>query len=286
MPAGRGRDDLLGAVGEVLDAMHHTDRERLAARRTPAFPLAGFARGEANVAGAVPVQMVLALLGKELQRAFVPLPGLQRPAQREVVEVGVEHAHLPSELLRRMGVRVGNQPEAIQRRHPPVHRRIRRKTGLDREDVGREVPVALVDGVEAGLRPERGEPRGPDMGGDEIRAGTRFQRDLQQMPGVEPQNRPPVRVQVADPGQAVDHPVGGFEIRGVDQVVDLAGLVELLVDGRDFDRQHEPDRGIAAPARRGQPFCDEPLQVRAQAEQPRLGGHELLLQLGPPRRDG
>ena len=97
---GLGRRGLLGAVREVFDAMHHTDRQRLAARRAQAVMRAGLCGGEADPAVAVPVQMVLALLGKELERAFVPHPGLQRPAEREVVQVGVEDAHLPSELLR------------------------------------------------------------------------------------------------------------------------------------------------------------------------------------------
>ena len=183
-----------------------------------------------------------------------------------------------------MGIGVGHQPEPVQGRHPPVHRRVRRQAGLDREDVRREVPVALVDGVEAGLRTERREPRGPDMGGDEIRAGPGLQRNFEQMPGIETEDRPSVRVQIADSGQTVDHPIRGFEVRGVDQVVDLPGLVELLVDGRDLDRQHEPDRGAPAPARRGQALLDVPLQVRTQAEQPRLRRHELVLQLRPPGR--
>ena len=283
---GLGWRDVLGPVGKVLHAVHHADGQRLAARRTAAFVLAGLAGRQTDVAVAVPVEVVLALLGEELQRALVPLPRLQRPAEREVVQLGVEDAHLPPQLLRRMGVGVGHQPEAVERRHPPVHRRIGGKSRLDREDVPREVPVALVDGVEAGLRAEGGEPRRPDVGGDQVRPGTRFKGDLEQVPGVEPQDRPPVRVQVAYPGQAVDHPVGGFEVGGVDQVVDLPGPVELLVDGRDLDRKHEPDRVRRAPARRRQPLLDEPLQVRAQAKEPRLGGHELLLELGPPRRVG
>ena len=121
--------------------------------------------GETDVAVAVPVEVVLALLGEELQRAPVSLPRLQRPAEREVVQLGVEDAHLPPQLLRRMGVGVGHQPEAVELRHPPVHRRVRREAGLDREDVLREVPVAVVDGVESGLRAEGGEPRRPDVGG-------------------------------------------------------------------------------------------------------------------------
>ena len=281
---GRGRRGLLRPIGEIFDPVHDAHRQRLAAHRAQALALPGLARREADFAVAVAVQMILPLLGKELQRPPVPLARLQCRAQREVIHRGVEHAHLPPQLLRRMGVRVGNQPETVQGRDPPVHGRIRRQPGLDREDVRREVSVAVVDGVEARLRAERGEPRRPDMGGDEVRVRSRLQGDLQQVPGVEPQDRPPVRVQVADPGQAVHYPVRRIEIRGVDQVVDLPRPVELLVDGRDLDREHEPHGGPLAPARGRQTFLDRPFQIRPQAEQSRLRRHELLLQLRPPRR--
>ena len=165
---GRGRGGLLAPVGQVLDAVHDPDRQRLAAHRTQSVVPAGLAGRQADVAVAMPVEVVLALLGEELQRASVPLPRLQRAAQREVVELGVEDAHLAPQLLRRVGVGVRHQPEPIEGRHPPVHRRVRRKAGLDREDVRREVPVAVVDGVEAGLRAERGEPRSPDVGGNQV----------------------------------------------------------------------------------------------------------------------
>ena len=283
---GPGRRGLLPPVRQILDPVHDADRQRLAAHRAAPPVLPGLAGREADVAMAVPVQVVLALLGKEFQRAPVPLARLQRPAQGEVVQLGVEDAHLPSELFRGVGVGVGHEPETVQGRHPPVHRRVRGEARLHREDVGAQVPVAVVDGVEARLRAQRGEPGRPDMGGNEIGAGVRFQGDLQQVPGIEAQDRASVRVQVADPRQAVHHPLRRVEAGGVDQVVDLARLVELLVDGRDLDREHEPHRAPAAPAGRRKPLLDGPLQIRPQAEQPRLRGHELFLQLGPPRRMG
>ena len=283
---GLGRCDLLPPIREVLDPVHDAHRQRLAAYRASAPMFPRLAGREADVAVAVAVQMVLALFGKELQRTPVPLARLQRSAQGEIVQLGVEDAHLPSELFRRMGIGVGHEPEAVQGRDPPVHRRVRGKARLHGENVGAQVPVAVVDGVETRLRAERREPGRPDMGGDEIRAGVRFQGDLQQVPGIEAQDRPSVRVQVADPGQAVHHPLRCLEIRGVDQVMDLSCLVELLVDGRNLDRQHETHRAPAAPAGRRKPLLDGPFQIGPQAEQPRLRGHELLLQLGPPRRMG
>ena len=226
--------------------------------------------------------MVLALFREELERASVPLARFQGPAQGEVVEVGVEHAHLASQLLRRVGVGVRDEAKAVEGGDPPVHRRVGREPRLDREDVLREVPVAFVDRVEARLRPERGEPGGPDVGGHEVRPGVRFEGELEEVPGVEPENRPPVGIEVADPREARGHPVHCVEVRGVDQVMDLPGLVELLVDGGDLHRQHEPGRGLLAPAGGRELLLDGSLQVGPQPIEARLRRHELLPDLGPP----
>ena len=99
---GRGRRNLLGPVREVLDPVHDADGERLPAHRAPPPLPPGLVRREADLAAPVAVQVVLALFGKELERAPVPFAGLQRPAKGEVVELGVEDAHLPAELLRRV----------------------------------------------------------------------------------------------------------------------------------------------------------------------------------------
>jgi hypothetical protein len=72
-----------------------------------------------------------------------------------------------------------------------------------------------------------------------------FQRDLQQVAGIEAENRPSVRCQVADARQAGDQPVGGGEIGHEDQVVDLPDLVALLVDGGNLHLEHEAHRAGA-----------------------------------------
>ncbi len=159
-------------------------------------------RLQAHAAGAVAVQVVLALLGEELDRAAVPLPRLQRPADREVVEVGVEGAGLAAQHGRRVGVRVADQGEAVEPRDPPVHRRIGGEPRLHREDVRRQIAVALLHRVEARLRAQDGEPGRPDVGGDQIGVRPALQGDLQQVPRVEPEDGPAVRVEVADRARA------------------------------------------------------------------------------------
>ena len=176
-----------------------------------------------------------------------------------------------------MGIRVGHQPEpnpgtipASSSAGPTTDRsRPRRYAAQDPRSSRRWRRSPTSNRA----RRTRGSRYGQER---EIRARTRLQGNLQQMPGIEPQDRSSVGVQVADPGQAVDHSIRHLEIRGVDQVVNFPGLVELLVDGRDLDRQHEPDRGTLAPARGGQPFLDGSFQIGAQAKQSRLRGHELL----------
>ena len=224
------------AVGQVVHAVHDADGQRFAAGRAASAQALGLLRQQAQVAASVAVEMVFALFGEEFDRAQIAPAGFQRRADGEVVEFGVEHAGFAPQLFGRVRVGVGHQPEAVQRRHPPVHLRVGRQAGFDREDVRGEVGVALVDGVEPGLRAERGEPRRPDVGRHEIRAGVRLQGDLQQMPRVQAENGPPVGSDVADGRQLLSDAPGCLQVRRVEQVMNFARLVALFVDRRDFDR--------------------------------------------------
>src|SRR5690606_8607373 len=66
---GSGRPRAVRPVRQLLDAREHASRERLAARGAAPFPLTRFPWGEAHAACAVPVEVVLPLLGEELDRA-------------------------------------------------------------------------------------------------------------------------------------------------------------------------------------------------------------------------
>ena len=276
-----GRRRVIVPVGQVVHAVHDADRQRLAAGRAASAQALGLLRQQAQIATPVAVEMVFTLFGEEFDRAQIAPPGLQRRPYGEVIEVGVEDAGFAPQLFGRVRVGVGHQPEAIQRRDAPVHLRVGRQAGLDREDVRGEVGVALVDGVEPGLRAERGEPRRPDVGRHEIRTGVRLQRDLQQMPGVQTEDGPAVGPDVADGRQLVGDAAGRLEVRRVEQVMNFAGLVALFVDGRDFHRQQEARRPLTRGRQHGRDFL---FQVGAQAEEARLRGHQLLPQFGGPRR--
>ena len=261
--------------------MHHADRGRFAAHRAGAPGRAGFVRFQPHPAGTMTVQMVLAFFREKLHGAAVTLAGFQGVAYGKVVQVSGKRAGFPAQFFRRVGVRIGYQPEAVQRRHPPVHRRVRGQAGFDGKDVRRQVPVAQVDRVKARFRAQRRVPRRPDVGWNQIGVGAGLQRDLQQVAGIQAQDRPPVGSQVADLPEAAADPFGGLEVRRVYQVVDPAGCSILLVDGRNFGRQHEAHGAAAGPR---QPAGNGPLQIRTQAVQAGFGGNQVVLELGKPGR--
>jgi hypothetical protein len=88
---------------------------------------------------------------------------------------------------------------------------------------------------------------------------------------------------IADAGEPRRHAIHGLEVGRVDQVMDFAGAVALLVDGRYLDLEHEPH--VRAAGRR-QRLRHRLLDVVAQAKQAGLGGNELVLELGAPGRMG
>ena len=122
--ARRSRRPLVQAVGQGFHAVHHADRQRLAAHGALAPDGTGLAGRQPHLAGPVPVQVVLAFFGEELHGARISQPGFQRPADGEVVQIAGKRAGFSAELFRRVGIRVGDQPKAVQRRHPPIHRRV------------------------------------------------------------------------------------------------------------------------------------------------------------------
>ena len=238
---------------------------------------------EPDTALAVPVQVVFPLLGKELDRARQAVPGAQRRRHREVVELGAEDGGLAAEHRRRMRVGVADQAVPVQRGAGPVHRRVRGQARLHREDVPGQVGVAVSHRVEARLRAEDREPRRPDVRGHQEAARVSRQRDVQQVAGIQAEDRPAVGGQVADLGQRRGDPVGGLEARRVKEVMHLPGALVAPVDSGDLDREHEPDgacaagRGIAA---------DLVFQLRPDPEQAGLGRDQGFPKFRRPRRVG
>ena len=193
-------------------------------------------------------------------------------------------ARLAAQHRGRVGVRVAHQGEAVEARDAPVHRRIGGEPRLHGEDVGREVAVALLHRVEAGLRAQHGEPGRPHVGRDEVGVRPALQGDLQQVPRVEPQDRPAVRRDVADRPEPLADAARRLQVGGVDQVMDLPRPVPLLVDGGDLHLQQEADRAVA---RRREPRARSPARSRAAGGTgPGSAGTSLLADLLEPRRMG
>ena len=90
-----------------------------------------------------------------------------------------------------------------------------------REDVVREIGVAVGDRVESGLRAEHREPRSPYVRGNEVGTRVALQRDLKEMAGVEPEYRPPVGGQVADLREGRGDTFGGLDGGRIKKVVHL-----------------------------------------------------------------
>src|SRR5262249_59699203 len=106
---------------QLLDPMLDPDGDRIAAGRAASARRQRLARREPHVAFAMAVEMVLAFLGEELDRAGEALAGLERAADGEIVELAVERSRLAAELAGRMGVRVRHQAIAVEERHPTGH---------------------------------------------------------------------------------------------------------------------------------------------------------------------
>ena len=269
------------AVGEFLHPVVDADRHRLAARRaTPAVRDRG-CRFPADPALAMPIQVVLAFLRKELDGAAIPagVTACERPEQRIVAQLRVEHGCLPRQLRRRVGVGAGDERVAVQPGDAPVHRRIGREAGLYREDLRRQIGETLLDRIEPGPGAQDGEPRRPDVSGNQVAALIGFQDDLQQIPAVKTQDRASVGADVADLLELSLQVRSGLERGGEDDVVHLAGPVELLVDVADLAADQEPD-GPATGC--GHLVRHRGLELRPQPEQPVFGRIELFLHLGEP----
>ena len=123
------------------------------------------------------------------------------------------------------------------------------------------------------------------MGRHQKTAPALFQGNGQKFPGVQAQDGPSVRLKVADRGQGMVDPAHGREIRGHQDVVDLADPAVFLVDGTDLGGEHKTD-----PVQ-GQPVGLDPGRHQgldrgringAQPKKAGLGLDQMLIQMGQP----
>ena len=242
-----GRVHGLRPVGQFHHPVEHADGQRPAAVRAEAAVFAGPGRLQADAALAMAVAVVLALFRVELHRGREPLVagrvlrGADGLAQAEKIEAGGKEVGLAAELGGRVTVGVGDEGEAVQGRDEPVHLRVRGEAGLQGEDLVAQIAETLLDGVEPGLGAEQGKPRGPDVGRNEEPLRRLVEQNFEQVAGIQPEDGPAVRGDVAERGELGVETAHRIEIRQVEQVVDLAHPAAALVDGADLGREDKTD---------------------------------------------
>ena len=226
-------------VRQLLHPVQHADGDLFPADRTAAAKLLRLLRADAEAAFSVAVKMILPFLREKFQRSGKPLSCVHSLRDSGIGQLRLKQRGLPPQLRRGVGVRIGNQKVGIQRGNPPVHGRIRGKPRFQRMDVRRQIPEAFLDGIKTGKSPEQRKMGRPDMSRNVYGLRTGFQHDLQQIPAVQSQDRPAVRMDVSDQLQ----PSGkGFRLLKAgqqEQAVHLAHPFIFLINGADLSRHQK-----------------------------------------------
>lgn len=267
-----------GAIGKFGHAMIDAYGQLFAADGAFSAQRNRFFRRKANAAAAMTVKMIFAFLGEEFQRAKKAIARVQSAAQGVEIFGFGEQICFAAEFCGRMGVGIGNEEIAIQRRNTPVHGRIGRKTRLQRVNLSGKVAKAILKPVKAGKRAKEGKMRCPDMRGDADDARVGFQSQREQIVRGEAEDRAAVRTDIANGLQPRGKAIGGFKGGQQKHGVHLARAPVLLVNGADFAAEHELRPGKRARIGNSQ-LRLQPVQAAAVVKQP-------FAQLLPPLRMG
>ena len=100
-------------VGQFFHAMLHADGQLFAAYRTQTAAHGAFTRRQAHAAAAVTVQMVLPLLGEKLDRAGKSLSRADGAHERRVIALSLDQIGFPSQLRRRVRIRMRDQRQPV-----------------------------------------------------------------------------------------------------------------------------------------------------------------------------
>ena len=187
----------------------------------------------------MPVEVILALLGKKLDGAFKALAGFDGAFERWITGRHGKDIGLARQFCRRVRVRIGNERAAVEIGNAPVHRRVGGKAGFQRADVAREVAETLFNGVKAGEGPQQGKVRCPDVRGDEHGFGAGLQCHLQKIPAIQPEDGAAVGMEVADALKARGQTLRRRKGRHENDVVHFARAPVPLVDGTDLGAEHK-----------------------------------------------
>ena len=276
----RGRG-AVAAVGQTLDTVQNTDGHLFATDRAAPGMGPGDRWLPADPAAAMAVDVVFAFFGEEFHRALKGrrVAAVQRRKQCVVAQRTGQQRRLTAEFLGRMRVRAGDQRVAVEAGDAPVHRRVRGEPGLKGKDVRCQIAETGFDRVKPRHRAKQRKPRCPDMRRDQVAAFVDFQGGLKQVARVEPQDRAAIRADIADAFEAGLQTPHRIEVRGKQQVVDLAGLAMSFVDVADLtaeQKAHLPPTGWR------HLVGDRSGKLGAQTKKTRFGRDQLLLDLRQP----
>ena len=112
-----------------------------------------------------------------------------------------------------MRVRIGDHRVPVEHGHAAVHQRIGRQPRFQRMYLRGQVPETFFHRIESRKGAEQRKVRRPNMRGDKHRIGAHVERDRKQVFGGKPQDRPPVRTDIADRFQLEREPFCGVPIR-------------------------------------------------------------------------
>ena len=272
------QDKSLLPVRKLLHPVHHPDGYFLSAHRASVSIPGSLPGTDAQAAFPVPVKMIFPLLRKKLNGTCQSLSQLYGICQSPIGQFHIQQTGFPSQFCRGMGIGIGYQAETVQRPHAPVHGRIGRKPCLQGMNMGCQIFKALFHGIKSRKSAKHGKMGRPDMGRhiNSIRAG--LQHDFQQIPAGNPQNGPPIGMNVPYQLQPPCHCPGRLQPRQNQQAVHLSHPVSLFVDGTDLPRDHKP--GI-----RGRRCSLQPVFL-FQYIQSILCRFQLFRQFIPPGRMG
>ena len=141
--------------------------------------------------------MIFSFLRKKFNGSFQAFALLNRFIKSLIAHFNIKKIRLSSKLCRRMSIWIGNKLEAIQRRKPPVHRRVRGQTGFHRMYIRSQILKTFFHRIKSGKCAKKRKVRRPDMSRDQYSIRTDFQHDFQKIMAVKAQDRSAVRMDIS-----------------------------------------------------------------------------------------
>ena len=265
--------------------MEDAEDEWFATDWAEVIKLSRLLRFQADIAGAMAVKVIFSFFREQVEGAAECGWGLcfQGLAYSQVARVAMEDGGVAAQVGRRMGVGIRDQGQAVEAADQAIHGNVRRQSGFGSKDFIGQVAETFCHGVKAGFGAEHGEPRRPNMSGNQPGVGRSVQDDIKQVSAVESKYGPPVCLEIADFSEGGVDGVNSIEVRREDQGVDFSGCSIALVNAADFDIEDEVN---VLPTGGRDAGVDFGFQFRPQFQQAVASVNQLVLQFSDPGRVG